>query len=185
MSNRLKTIIAITYIIIIWIFAILFSLPMVLSFETGVSIDGSFMCDTKWTESELNSFFIIKYLFIFIIPFAIILVSSIKLLIFLVKWKNKSGVFLRNKAEEIMTRSNKATTSAFVSKYSQSVVNDDSPTILRRSAKFTKRKGKQKAKSRQIRDKAIKIVLSIILLFFLQWTPLWVSLIVFVLLEYI
>ena len=67
MSNRLKTIIAITYIIIIWIFAILFSLPMVLSFETGVSIDGSFMCDTKWTESELNSFFIIKYLFIFII----------------------------------------------------------------------------------------------------------------------
>ena len=74
---------------VIWLFAFMFSLPLVFSFEPSISADGSSSCASSWTEQTVTAFFATKYLFIFIVPFIIILVSSIKLVSFLVKWKKK------------------------------------------------------------------------------------------------
>jgi len=54
LSEKFKIACALLYLAIVWIFAILFSLPMVLSFKEGVSLDDSFVCDTSWNNTQVN-----------------------------------------------------------------------------------------------------------------------------------
>ena len=88
-SQKFKNFLTGLCLIVIWLFAVVFSLPIVLSFESNILHNGSFTCEMTWTDQKTNAFFIVKYLLIFIVPFTIILVSSTKLLIFLVKWQRK------------------------------------------------------------------------------------------------
>ena len=88
-SQKFKNFLTGLSLIVIWLFAVVFSLPMVASFDTEIPESDSFPCQSTWTDSQINVFFVVKYLLIFIVPFVIILVSSAKLLIFLVKWQRK------------------------------------------------------------------------------------------------
>ena len=93
-STKFKILIIILSLTCVWLFGIIFSLPIVLSFESktlnnGLASVASSSCQTTWTDKQLNDFFFIKCLFIFVIPFAIILVSSVKLVVFLVRWRKK------------------------------------------------------------------------------------------------
>ena len=88
-SSRFKNCFTGLCLVSIWLFAVLFSLLMMLSFQSDILSDGSFSCQSTWTDEQMNTVFMVKHLFIFMLPFAIILVSSAKLLIFLVKWQRK------------------------------------------------------------------------------------------------
>ena len=92
-SFKHKTFFTILCLLVIWLIGFLFSLPMVLSFESNVSNDGAYSCESNWTDRQVNGFFIIKYVFIFLIPFIAIVVSSVKLLLFLNKWRKKFSKF--------------------------------------------------------------------------------------------
>ena len=178
------------YLAIVWLSALLFSLPMILSFESNISVEGSYSCDTTWSDKTLNNFFIVKYIFMFIVPFSIILVSSSKLLIFLNNWKRKrmqnkkkrnkeSKRFLfRSSCKKTVSSSMKNSNetkyvvekslfevSTFKTEINQCDTQDNS-TSFRIRIQATKRK----VKSKMIRNKAIKIVLCIVLLFFIQWS---------------
>lgn len=66
-SQKFKVACALLYILIVWLVSLFFSLPMILSFKEGFSLDGSFVCDSKWDDNEvIFSIFLIHYLNLFI-----------------------------------------------------------------------------------------------------------------------
>lgn len=160
LSDRFKLMIGVFYLVCVWIFAFLFSLPMILSIELHESINDTNICDTNWNHLTLNVFFAVKFIFIFIVPFSIILISSIKLLLFLQQWRR-----LR------LSPTSKQTTLNVLLRQTTRTDQDASNEVkLKRVRNSIKRKSKI-----DIRKKAIHIVLSIVVLFIIQWTPLWIA----------
>ncbi len=51
-SQKFKVACALLYVLIVWLVALFFSLPMILSFKEG-SLDGSFVCDSKWDDNQV------------------------------------------------------------------------------------------------------------------------------------
>lgn len=152
------------YLMLIWLLAFLFTLPIILSVEL-ISFDDVNSCDSNWTEATFNSFFVIKFFVAFIIPSTIILFSSIKLVTFLIKSKKMSNLKSKDSEDIKLVDIN--------SEYSSKNINSkllDSSTRLKRTLK----KPIPNQISNGIKKKAIKIVLSIVLLFFIQFGPLWV-----------
>lgn len=45
------------------------------------------MCGSEWSDFSFKVYFSIKFIFIFLIPYAVIVISSVKLLSFLASWK--------------------------------------------------------------------------------------------------
>ncbi len=225
-SNKFKILMITIYLIMVWIFAILFSMPMVFSIRLENLSNSTVICTSNWTEEQINIFFAIKFLFMFIIPYSLITVSSVKLLLFLNKWKKKN--LLRNlKQMTAMKTLMKYTTNAKSqpnnnqnqnqsneignlneikklndpnnnsnnNKYGLN--NENNNKLKKKVTQFlhptiayvpTKRESEQKieitmrinsfnsgaSKQNRIRRKASRIVLLIILLFFIQWIPLWI-----------
>ncbi len=187
-SDKFKVAMTIIYLIIVWLSAFFFSLPMILSFESNIS-EGSYSCDTSWNDATLNKFFIIKYVFIFIVPFSIILLSSCKLLVFLNNWRRKKTLIKLKKSKESMRllykSSSKKAQSVSVKNLSENKSTEKSlfeVSVFRTEINPGETQGnstsfrsnvtrpcKRKVKSKIIRNKAIKIVLCIVLLFFIQW----------------
>ena len=81
-----KMLFTFAYILFTWSMAFMFSFPMIASMQL-VNHDGIFSCDTTWSDSHLKIFFIAKLIIIFFIPYAFIMFSSVKLLIFLNRWR--------------------------------------------------------------------------------------------------
>jgi len=138
-SDKFKLFIVYFYLAIIWFIGIIFSLPLILNIHLGKSAEDNYTCELNIDETKKNILFIAKFIFIFLMPFTIILFSSVKLILFL-KNKKKNSV----------------------------------------SLKFSKRKSLQgekilivKTNGRNHHKKAIKIVLSIVFMFIIQWLPLW------------
>lgn len=194
-GDKFKVVVTFFYILFVWLFAIIFALPMVTSVKAIKFNKGlGFTCESTWNDLQLNIFFVTKYIFLFIIPFTIILLSSLKLVIFLNVWKKRLFKFKKiNKFEsstkfELTSRNNdpnlqeKSAEMRLIDQVkSYDAINTESSAIRRRSDFFiidqeSKKKNLNlsQKRSKTIRLKAIKIVLSIVLLFFLQWTPLWV-----------
>jgi len=99
-SEKFKIWLASLYVTLLWIAAILFSLPMIVSTTLNHDVNFKPFCDSKWNQKQLNQFFFIEFVFSFILPFAIIVFSSSKLLIFLNNWKKQSVTFkLKNSAK--------------------------------------------------------------------------------------
>ena len=89
-SQKYKIFLTILCLALIWLAALVIALPMIFSFESNQADElGSISCQTNWTDKQINAFFIFKFIFIFMIPFGIILVGSVKLLIFLIEWQKK------------------------------------------------------------------------------------------------
>ena len=97
-SSKFKMLVICVLLIIIWIFAIVFPLPMILSVRLDAN-NNITNCKSSWNDKKLNIFFIIKFIFIFLFPFTIISVSSTKLLIFFNEWR-KNSIRRRNKFSE-------------------------------------------------------------------------------------
>lgn len=93
-SNKFKILMISIYLILVWLFAILFSMPMVFSIRIESLSNSTVICTSNWSEEQINIFFAIKFVFMFIFPYSIITISSVKLLLFLNKWKQNS--LLRN-----------------------------------------------------------------------------------------
>ena len=91
-SNQFKLLIITIYILLTWLFAILYPLPMILSIDVDTNNHTSQInCITRWDENKLILFFFTKFILIFLIPFSIIAFSSIKLLLFLNRWAQNSN----------------------------------------------------------------------------------------------
>ena len=133
---------------LVWIAGVLFSMPGLLSIKLHKSIDGSYMCSSSWSEKKANNFLLIKFFFIFVIPIFIITVSSVKILIFL-----RDSRRLLNLGQ-----------TSTVIRYSHS--NNNIPNG-QETVKILK------LRKNNVQKKATKIVFLIVILFLIQWTPIW------------
>ena len=143
------------YLLLLWSLSVVFSLPMVLSIQINSS-----SCDTNWNDFELNVYFTIKYLFSFIIPFMIISYSSLRLLLYLKECNRNSQRRLHRTLNRKVCEPNEQS---------------DEKTFSNQINTSQSVRVRHKTKSYSIRHKAIRIVLSIVILFFIQWTPLWLT----------
>lgn len=209
-SNKFKLLIIILYCITIWLFSFSFSFPLIFSIRKKKDV-----CQSEWSDSTIRLFFISKLIVIFIIPYFIIIISSLKLLIFLNNWKkkfnisNQNKMTLSNKLKRHMLRSkNRAVLfKNFVDesklKFSNSLPainlnlevglkdlkdeisstnsSADSCFIFMCCKKlfYCKKRHNMSIKTggkfvNSIRRKAILLVLVIIFLFLLQWSPFWI-----------
>lgn len=53
------------------------------------------MCGSEWSDASFKVYFSIKFLFIFFIPYVVIVISSIKLLSFLASWKQSINIRMK------------------------------------------------------------------------------------------
>lgn len=190
LNEKFKFLIIAFYSILIWLFAFFFGMPMITSVELKYFSDNTYTCDSHWSHLKLNTFFCIKFILVFLVPFTIILFSSVKLLIFLIKWnrtsklasKNASKLSRHNETVEINLNMKLDSNILSVSKSSDknfvrnSIISMRSSILKQnhRKQQSEKRSQRMKIKTKEIRIKAIRIVLSIVLLFLIQWIPLWV-----------
>ena len=96
LSSKFKIFITIVYLIFIWLFAIVFPIPFVLSLKQD--LQGDIFCNSQWSDFLINVFFCLKFILIFLIPFLIITLSSIKLLKFLNQLRKRNKA-LRNTSD--------------------------------------------------------------------------------------
>lgn len=129
LSDKFKKRIVFIYISIIWLIGILFSLPLLSHIKLDKSKNDKYSCELDINENKHNIILILRFLFIFLLPFTIILISSIKLIIFL----KKKTISITTESESIV----------FIPKKHHN----------------------------PIHRKAIKLVLSIVLMFLIQWLP--------------
>lgn len=221
-SNKFKVLMITIYLILVWLFAILFSMPMVFSIRIESLNNSTIICTSSWTEEQINIFFAIKFVFMFIFPYSIITVSSVKLLMFLNRWKQNS--ILRNlkqmtamktlikytrkeshdskakreRSSEHLNDGNEVKKLKVKNKtYGLAVVRNGTnntknvtslaPDNMKNTKTVSQKRESNKiemtikinsfhtgaSKQNRIRRKASRIVLLIVLLFFLQWIPLW------------
>ena len=209
-SNKFKLLIIILYCITIWLFSFSLSFPLIFSIRKKKDV-----CHSEWSDSSIRLFFISKLIVIFIIPYFIIIVSSLKLLIFLNKWKKKfkksnqnrikpsrkfkrkmlrsknGPVLFKNVVDESKLKLSKSLPAInlslevglkdFKDEVSSTNSNLDSCCIIMCCRKiFYCKKGQNvsiKTSGKfvnSIRRKAILLVLVIIFLFLLQWSPFWI-----------
>jgi hypothetical protein len=169
MSNKFKMFITLIYLLFVWLVAIFFSLPFIDSLEHD--FPNNITCNTNWSDFSLNIFFAIKFIFIFLLPYTLISISSIKLLSFLNKWRrriDKQKKKTRNLLNKMDRNSKLLNDESFVPDHSS---ND------KKKSKSFKKNSYNASKSNlhsKIQRKSSRTVLLIVLLFFIQWMPLWI-----------
>lgn len=139
-------------ITLIWLISFICSLPIILSVKESVSgIDGSFVCDSSLNSEEFNLFLVIKYFISFFLPYLIILIFSRKLFIHL----NNSTSNIKKKTLI----------------YKNNIKKLNFNTLSYDSIQFELEQCELEISNR---SKEIKIILLVVVLFFVQWTPLWI-----------
>jgi hypothetical protein len=134
LSDKFKKFIVLIYLTLIWSIGILFSLPLLFHIEFGKEIDDDkYSCGLYIDDSKYFILLSIRFVLIFLLPFTIILISSIKLILYV----KKNNSVLKSK---------------------RTLISERKKTTIR-------------AKNKRIKQKAIKIVLSIVLMFLIQWLP--------------
>jgi hypothetical protein len=88
-TSKFKILATLVFIVIAWGTALAFSIFMIISIDLVIK-DHIHICVSKWSDFTLKIFFSFKFLFIFVIPYGIILISSIKILLFLNKWRKSN-----------------------------------------------------------------------------------------------
>jgi hypothetical protein len=137
LSIKFKKIIIYVYLTFIWSIGFVFTLPLMSKIKLNTS------CELNINETESIVLFWFKFSVIFLIPFCIILFSSIKLVVFL--------------------RGNQKNQTVRIKYTKRRYALESDSTILMIS------------NQNKYRTKAIRIVLSIVLMFIIQWLPLWTS----------
>lgn len=142
LSEKFKKFIVFIYLTIIWLIGIILSIPLLINISLAKSKDNTYTCILNFDEDKKSVLFIIKFILIFLIPFAVILFCSIKLISFL---KNKTPVSV---------------------KFSKKRVHNGQTIVVLQS-------------NQSHHKKAIKIVLSIVFMFIIEWLPLWTGIFIF------
>ena len=138
LSNKCKKTILFVYISIIWLISILFSLPLLNHIKLGISYDYIYSCELNINENNHDILLILRFVLIFLIPFIIILVCSIKLIVFIKKKKTLNTIVIKN----------------------TNITEKNGSRVL-----ITIKQSNPKKR------KSIKIVLSIVFMFAVQWLP--------------
>lgn len=71
LSDKFKTVCVLIYIVIVWLGAFIFTLPVLLSFKDEVSFEGSsFESESSWNNNQvINLLYYYIYIFIYLIQF--------------------------------------------------------------------------------------------------------------------
>jgi hypothetical protein len=199
-SNKFKLLTVWVFMFIVWSMAIIFSMPMIMSIQLDTFF-GTTTCHSKWSDILIELFFSFKFLFIFLIPYAVIIISSIKLLIFLHKWR--ASILSRKSLSKIETvysqisplnTSNLDTSSRRKGSISPNCLDlrryirifihlKDLMGLdkcfpnksIRSSAVLTQvDRNPTYLQSDLVRYKASRLVMVIVILFLVQWSPLWI-----------
>ena len=195
-SNKFKIFITLIYLTLIWLVSVLFPLPYTLSLNQ--SLENGIVCFSKWKEFSTNFYFAMEFLLIFLLPYAFILVASVKLLIFLQRWQKTTSRYFS--LAVLLNRTTKRSASPSIddkqccdtgenSKAKSQTGNTNEETHILGDAatlhKTTKRKKSQKSMLNngatrpsinnrdKIQRKSTRTVLMIVLLFVIQWMPIW------------
>lgn len=88
-TSKFKIFATMVFVVMAWSTAFAFSTFMIVSIDL-VKNDHIHICVSKWSDLTLKLFFSFKFLFVFVIPYIIILISSVKLLLFLNKWRTSN-----------------------------------------------------------------------------------------------
>ncbi len=169
-DNKMKfeKLILLIYLIIIWLVGILFSLPFLLNIQLGKSTDETYACELGIDEKQMNILLFIKFILMFFIPFTIILLSSVKLIIFIQK---KS--FLRIKVIKRKAKFNlKDEKIELIEQYIS-----ESTSLIEKTSEQRNSITSQPSLKSKVHRKAIKMVLLIVFIFVIQWLPFWTSII--------
>ncbi|CAF1517263.1 unnamed protein product [Adineta steineri] len=131
-NDQVKSALVLGYIVVLWIFAILFPLPMSSSLfvhnrSRAALVSGVSECKSRWTANELSRYVQLKFACAFLLPSLITCTFSFRLILFLHRWSMRSRRL----------------------------------SLSHRSLNTYKRR-------------ATTLVLLIIILFFVLWSPLWI-----------
>lgn len=85
-SAKTRKILVSSGLFFIWIFAICFTLPMIFSIKKENTTE----CESVWNEHQINLYFMLKFVFIFFLPFAVIMYCSVSIIKFLKRWRKCS-----------------------------------------------------------------------------------------------
>lgn len=205
-------------ILIVWSLATLFVVPFLhsISFENDES--APLECSSDWSDSIYRVFFILKFLFLFILPYVAIWSSSVKLLLFLKDWRQRA----RSRSNSLsVKRLSRVQTPSLKRKFAQAIrytkqTNNDSPTepnnpvfpdtveppsprhervTFNFNPPTTTTSGRTDSKATiesslnrnrrissvllrpsyfdTVQDKVTRLVMTIVLVFLIQWSPLW------------
>lgn len=170
-SNKFKIFVTLLYIVNLWLFSVIYILPFVLSIDLFRIKDTS-ECNSNWSDNSLQIYFMLKFFAIFFMPFCVILFCSLKILIFLLKWKINASSEKRSWIAYIFGPSSPQKE---LLKKLIKVEKSDSNTVYQTivcNYSFRSKKVKICYLS-SIRRKAIVLVLAIVFMFLVQWLPLW------------
>jgi hypothetical protein len=183
------------YCFLTWLIASVISLPTMLSID-GISINSNqtraltslvVMCKSNWSHLTFKVYFTFKFALLYLLPVVVITVSSAKLFIFLYDWNRTSAHrLIRQRAR----RSKASTSSSFVLENRQPNRNVAWRRPLRHGREYFSNNKKQNYlannrrhhhltsrrfnHSQRARQKATRIIFALLVLFLLQWTPLWI-----------
>lgn len=190
------------FIVACWLLAGVFVgliLPSIRLLERGNQQE----CSSTWPEEYLSIFFTTKFIIIFLIPYMIILISSIKLLLFLNKWRKRTRVNKTTSHSESRKRLTNLSRAGSFSRNSflhpndlvheLSVIRTPSPTRKLGDAREPVQSSLILADSmsqssyysgiatrvvkrdfvNSVQEKATRLVLAIVFVFLLQWSPFW------------
>ncbi|CAF0749774.1 unnamed protein product, partial [Brachionus calyciflorus] len=170
-SNKFKIFITFLYLFILWSLAITYIIPFVISID--LFHEGSTdVCNSKWSDKSLRYYFLIKFLTMFLVPFSIILWCSVKILIFLLKWKINSNCKSRSIFSMILNSSPNHEMCKQLIKIEHNEDRNNYQTLVCNISVRTKKIKISYLNS--IRRKAICLVMLIVVVFLIQWSPLWV-----------
>lgn len=88
------------YIVLLWVVGICFSLPKTLSIHEYIDNNTKIVsCYSEFDDNYEKIYTIMKWIIPFVLPYILIIVFSIRLLIFIKKWsmKNKNLVSIKKK----------------------------------------------------------------------------------------
>jgi len=94
-TDQVKLALVLAYIVVLWLFAILFPLPMSSSLfvhnrTRAALVSGVSECRSRWTAGELSRYVQLKFACAFLLPSLITCTFSFRLIIFLHRWSMRS-----------------------------------------------------------------------------------------------
>ena len=179
-SDKFKIFITLVFLGLVWAVAIMFPLPFVLSLSQNLK--KGVVCYSYWAEDSIVTFFLFKFILIFLLPYTLIIFSSIILLSFLREWLKK--INQNNFTVTYSIRKNSSMRQTLTelddiefhksNKIVQCQKSTDSSSLVANSSFRCKRQSNANNYRAKIQRKSSRNVLLIACLFLVQWMPIWI-----------
>ena len=168
------------YIISLWTLAICYALPGTLSVVLRRHEESDY-CDSLLSDSFLKIYISSKFIVCFAFPYAVLIVFSIMLLVFLKNWSDKAKrLNLTTSCGEAtinLEQTETALHTLFIDKDNETSNYESirSQSLLRsKTSKQTKNTKTKKNKREIIKRRSTRFVLAIVSSFLCCWSPLWI-----------